>query len=103
MKAQEFYTELRKILQRGYYVSRTSKQGTRSEIRLARKDSHKSFCPLTAVCHALTGKYVPVDDACYKVPKLLKMHSDTVDTLIAAADADGSPIVRKRLQQVLGL
>lgn len=102
MKAQEFYVKLKALSTKGYHVSRTTKNNPAGEIRLARKDMHKSFDPITAVAHAISGKYFQVQNY-DKANRYLKLHSDTLESLAAASDNAGSPVVRKRLCSALGL
>ena len=59
MKVQEFYQALSRLRNRGYRVTKSTTRTKDGAIRLAAADKsfHKTFTPVTAVAHALSGKY----------------------------------------------
>lgn len=98
MKSVEFYQELSGLLGKGWraFINHDG------EIRLKTKHN-KTYCPITAVCQAKTGKSIPVYNA-DKAATFLKLHHDTADTIMNAADySDLSTPSRQKLTTVLGL
>jgi len=100
MKAQEFYVELKKTLNKGYKLTKNTKNGNDVGIRLFK--NHRTFCPITAVCHATTGRYFDPNYVMH-ANKYLRLHHDVVNNIVAAADDEGAPKVRKQLKATLGI
>src|SRR5579863_792119 len=101
MKADEFYAELKSLLNKGFKLTKATKDGIEDSIRFYK--DHKTFCPITAVCYDQIGKYYHTDDW-DAANKHLKLHSDTASSIIDAADwGDSSPRVRKKMNAALGL
>ena len=98
MKSNEFYTVLRRLRDKGFSVP--SRLVEWNNIRL-HKDNH-IFCPITAVCYDITGKYYSPNNY-DEANKHLKLHHEVAYAIVEGADAHGAPSVRKKIRGALGL
>jgi hypothetical protein len=103
MTASEFYSKLSGLLEKGYRLTRDAQSDPNADIRLVKPNVHKSFCPITAVAHAETGKYFPSDDY-QKANKYLGLHYDVAEAIVCAADTSYDCVrTRSKLKKALGL
>ena len=73
-------------------------------MRVSSGDSKKTYCPITFVCHEVTGEFISTCEW-YKAAQLIHLSKKTAEKIAAAADRspNSKKATRKSLLMALGL